>query len=113
LARDLRGGLAVSNRIDVSGRRLSLMDRNAGATVIDWARLGAREREILACLAQDGVQKAIALKFGLSPSTVSGRVRSAVKRLGMRSAAEMVRAYYAWSEERTAPQCPPNRLGER
>jgi DNA-binding CsgD family transcriptional regulator len=83
--------------MDIGDRRFAIMERKVVAATIDWNRLTCHERQIVASLANDESQKAIGFKLGLAPSTVSGAVASAMRRLGMRSAAQMVRAYCARS----------------
>jgi len=80
--------------VDADGMRRAVMSRNS-ARPIDWRRLGRAHRDVLALLAVGFAQKAIAIKLGLAPRTVSSVLASARRCLGFASLADLVRAYCA------------------
>jgi DNA-binding CsgD family transcriptional regulator len=77
---------------DVDGVRHVALQPAASRVAIDWSVLNGRERRVLALVAHGHAQKVIALRLGLSPTTVSAAFRSARRRLGFGSSNELVRA---------------------
>ncbi len=78
--------------VDAGGMRHAVMERNA-AKPVDWRILSPIHRDVLALVAGGFPQKAIAMKLGLAPSTVSGALQAAHKRLGFPSLGQLLRAY--------------------
>jgi len=83
--------------VDVGGLRHAVMSCEA-ATAIDWHVLTATHRNVLALMAAGFPQKVIAMKLGLAPSTVSGVLASAHRRLGFASLGQLLRAYCAFRD---------------
>jgi len=81
--------------LDEDGVRYVVIQVQLPRRTVDWFLLGAHEREILALIAGNWPQKAIAMKLGLSPSCVSDALRGARARLGFASRGRLVRAYCA------------------
>lgn len=76
----LAGRWSVVDRRDSDGKRLLLAIRNPPGSRDPWA-LNAREREIARLSAAGHELKFIAYELGLSPSTVHGHLRSALRKL--------------------------------
>jgi len=88
------GGWSPLASVDIGAVTYVAMRRSQSKTV-EWWTLGVRERSALGLTAQGLAQKVIAMKLGLAPSTVSGLLRSAHKRLGFTSPGQLLRAYCA------------------
>lgn len=69
--------------------------RLAPSTTVRWEALSMRERGLLGLMAQGFAQKVVAMKLGLAPSTVSGALQAALRRLGVASLARLLRGYCA------------------
>ena len=77
---------------DSDGTRHVAITRVASRAAVDWSLLTGRERRVLALVACGHAQKVIAMRLGLSPTTVSATFRAARDRLGFASSNELVRA---------------------
>jgi DNA-binding NarL/FixJ family response regulator len=80
--------------VDVRGLRHAVMSRDSTRS-IDWQVLSTTHRNVLALVVECFPQKAIALKLGMAPSTVSAALDSTRRRLGFDSLSQLVRAYCA------------------
>jgi DNA-binding CsgD family transcriptional regulator len=78
---------------DAAGMRHALMTARSDRRPIDWSRLRQRERDIFELLAHNHAQKSVAITLGLPPSSVSSVVRSAPAKVGLRTPAQLIRAY--------------------
>ena len=83
------GRWSLVDRFDTDGRRY-LVARKNEPDVKDPRALTSRERHVLAYAAMGQSLKLIAYSLGLSLSTVSVNRRSAMRKLGLRSHAEVV-----------------------
>src|SRR5690606_32615004 len=99
-ARDPAAGLAfwramvdgrwtLVERFDTDGKRLLLARKNAPAAVVHHA-LSAKERAIVERASLGGSLSHTAYELGLSGSTVSDALARAMKKLGVRTRAELV-----------------------
>lgn len=76
------GRWSLVDRFDSDGRRYLVARRNDPA--IPWpSTLSKRERQVAAFAALGHTNKRIAYTLGLSPSTISSHLRSAMRRLGV------------------------------
>lgn len=80
--------------VDAGGLRHAVMRRDS-AKAVDWLALNTVQRKALALTASGCPQKVIAMKLGLAPSTVSGALQIAHRRLGFGSLSQLLRAYCA------------------
>lgn len=78
------GRWSLVDRFDSDGRRYLIARRN-DPTVAWPSSLSERERQVAAFAALGHTNKRIAYTLGLSPSTVSSHLRSAMRRLGVES----------------------------
>jgi DNA-binding CsgD family transcriptional regulator len=83
--------------VDAGGLRHAVMRRDS-TRLLDWSLLSKVQRDVLTLTANDLPQKVIAMKLGLAPSTVSGALQIACKRLGFRSLGQLIRAYCAFMD---------------
>ncbi|MEZ4239238.1 MAG: LuxR C-terminal-related transcriptional regulator [Myxococcota bacterium] len=77
------GRWTVVEQFDVDGKRFLLARRPTGLT--------PREQQVTALVASGASNKEIAHALGLAPSTVSGALRAALRKLGLRHRLELVR----------------------
>jgi DNA-binding CsgD family transcriptional regulator len=87
--------------VDANRTRHAVMGLRLESWAIDWPSLSPRETQVLALTACNCPAKAIAVRLGLSPTSVSSAMRSARERLGLHSNSRLVRAYCASAQ--TAP----------
>lgn len=86
------GRWSLIDRFDSDGRRFVIARRN-DPSVPDPRALSERERQVLAYAALGHSNKRIAYALGLSPSTISTHLRSALRRLGQRDATRSLLAF--------------------
>jgi DNA-binding CsgD family transcriptional regulator len=86
----LQGEWSVVDHVDTDGKRLLLARRNRPA-VGDPGALTLRERQIVAYAALGHSIKFIGYELGLSPSTVSAHLKSALRKLRLRDRSELSR----------------------
>jgi DNA-binding CsgD family transcriptional regulator len=84
----LDGRVALVDRFDRDGRRFVVLRPCAPH---ERDALTVRERDVLASVALGHANKRIALDLGVSESTVSAALRSAARKLGVRSRVELAR----------------------
>jgi DNA-binding CsgD family transcriptional regulator len=80
--------------VDAGGLRHAVMSRGS-VRPVDWRLLTKSQRDVLELTANGFPQKVIAVKLGLAPSTLSGALQRAQKRLGVGSLGQLLRAYCA------------------
>jgi DNA-binding CsgD family transcriptional regulator len=80
------------DQCDSDGKRYVLARRNA-PDVRDPKALTGRERTVLAFAAMGHQDKCIGYLLGLAPSTISGHLRSAQRKLGLASRADLIRRF--------------------
>jgi DNA-binding NarL/FixJ family response regulator len=95
------GHWSLIDHFDTDGRRYLVARRN-DPDVRDPRALDARERQVLGYTALGASQKHIAYALGLSAATVTRASRSAMRKLGCTSAADVV-ALLAWAERGPEP----------
>jgi DNA-binding NarL/FixJ family response regulator len=95
------GRWSVVERFDSDGRRLFVARRNDPASR-EHRALDELERKLVALVALGHSQKMCAYEVGRSVSTVSALIRSATKKLGVRTRAELVALHGALVEEAAA-----------
>jgi DNA-binding CsgD family transcriptional regulator len=88
----LAGRWTVVDHRDRDGKRFLLAVANTPREQ-GLLSLSARERQILSRVTLAHPLKLVAYELGLSPSTVSGHVKSAVRKLGLRNVSEAVRLF--------------------
>jgi DNA-binding CsgD family transcriptional regulator len=86
----LAGRWVVVDRFETDGRRCFLLAEPAGEEGV-FASLGAQERRLVTLVAAGFSDKAMAVTLGIAPSTLSGVLRRAVAKMGLRSRVELVR----------------------
>jgi DNA-binding CsgD family transcriptional regulator len=80
--------------VDMDGTSHVVMRRVSDRRV-NWGELDMVQRDALALAAEGAAQKAIAMKLGMAPSTVSAVLTSACRRLEFPSLGQLLRAYCA------------------
>ena len=88
------GRWSLLDRFDTDGRRFLVARRN-DPEVTDPRALTLRERQVLAYTAMGHPVKLIAYSLGISVSTVSSGRRSAMRKLGLRTHADVARLFAA------------------
>lgn len=88
------GTWTLVDHCEVGGRRYLLARRNA-PSVRDPKALTGRERAVVSFAAVGHQDKYIGYLLGLSPSTVSGHLQSAQRKLGLTSRTELIRCLAA------------------
>jgi DNA-binding CsgD family transcriptional regulator len=88
------GRWSLFDRFDTDGRRF-LVARKNDPEVTDPRALTLRERQVLAYAAMGHPVKLIAYSLGISVSTVSSGRRSAMRKLGLRTHADVARLFAA------------------
>jgi DNA-binding CsgD family transcriptional regulator len=83
--------------VDSCGMRHTVMSCDS-AKAVNWQALSPMQRDVLALVADGSPQKVIAMKLGLAPSTVSGSLQGARKRLAFASLSQLLRAYCAFKD---------------
>jgi len=83
------GRWSIVERTESDGRRLLLARRNPPG-VLDPKALTQGERDVLACAARGHANKYIGYLLGVAPSTVSSRMESALRKLGLTSRREAI-----------------------
>jgi DNA-binding CsgD family transcriptional regulator len=86
------GRWSLVDRFDSDGRRFLIAHKN-DPDVTDPRALTLRERQVLAYAAMGHPLKLIAYSLGLSSSTVSGNRQRAMRKLGLRTHADVVRLF--------------------
>lgn len=88
------GRWTLVERVDTDGKRLVIAKRNQ-PTGVAHAALSPKERAILERAALGGSVRYVAYELGLPESTVSEALARAMKKLGVRSRAELVELHAA------------------
>jgi DNA-binding CsgD family transcriptional regulator len=86
------GRWSIVEHCDTDGKRLILARRNQ-ASVPQPAALNANERLVALYTSWGHSNKLIAYELGLSASTVSSLLRSALRKLGLSSRSELLRVF--------------------
>jgi DNA-binding CsgD family transcriptional regulator len=86
------GRWSLVEQFDSDGRRFMVARRN-DPQVTDPRALNLRERQVLAYLAMGQPPKLIAYSLGVSPSSVSTARQSAMRKLGLKTTADVVRLF--------------------
>jgi len=86
------GRWSLFDRFDTDGRRY-LIARKNDPDVTDLRALTLRERQVLAYAAMGHSLKLIAYSLGISTSTASGNRQAAMRKLGLRTHADVVRLF--------------------
>jgi DNA-binding CsgD family transcriptional regulator len=86
------GRWSLIEKFDSDGRRFMVARRN-DPQVTDPRALGIRERQVLAYVAMGHPAKLIAYSLGVSPSSVSTTRRTAMRKLGLKTTADVVRLF--------------------
>lgn len=97
------GRWTLLDRFESDGRRF-LVARENSPSVPDPLALTLRERQVVAFAALGHTNKLVAYSLGISPSTVSSSLKSAMKKLGLRSRVELVETFAALDGWQTGPQ---------
>ena len=84
----LAGGWSVAERVERDGKRYLLLTSGANNPALALSDL---ERDLLQRLATGRSNKQIGMELGLSDSTVSARLRDALRKLGFKSAVDYLR----------------------
>ncbi|MFT3914628.1 MAG: helix-turn-helix transcriptional regulator [Anaeromyxobacteraceae bacterium] len=88
------GRWSLVDHVEADGRRVILARRNPTG-VRDPRALSARERDVLAYVAQGHGNKQVAYALGLSKTTVAAHLRRAVAKLGLRTRRDAIRLFEA------------------
>jgi DNA-binding CsgD family transcriptional regulator len=86
------GRWSLIEQFDSDGRRFMVARRN-DPQVTDPRALNLRERQVLAYVAMGYPSKLIAYSLGVSPPSVSTARRTAMRKLGLRTTADVVRLF--------------------
>jgi DNA-binding CsgD family transcriptional regulator len=86
------GRWSLIEQFDSDGRRFMVARRN-DPQVADPRALGLRERQVLAYVAMGHPAKLIAYALGVSPSSVSTSRSTAMRKLGLKTTADIVRLF--------------------
>jgi DNA-binding CsgD family transcriptional regulator len=86
------GRWSLVEQFDSDGRRFLVARRN-DPQVTDPRALGLRERQVLAYVAMGHPAKLIAYALGVAPSLVSLTRRTAMRKLGLQTTADVVRLF--------------------
>jgi DNA-binding CsgD family transcriptional regulator len=86
------GRWSLIEQFDSDARRFMVARRN-DPQVADPRALGLRERQVLAYVAMGHPAKLIAYSLGVSPSSVSTTKRTAMRKLGLQTTADIVRLF--------------------
>jgi DNA-binding CsgD family transcriptional regulator len=86
------GRWSLIDQFDSDGRRFMVARRN-DPQVTDPRALNLRERQVLAYVAMGHPAKLIAYSLGVSPSSVSTTRRTAMRKLGLQTTADIVRLF--------------------
>jgi DNA-binding CsgD family transcriptional regulator len=86
------GRWSLIEQFDSDGRRFIVARRN-DPHVTDPRALGLRERQVLSYVAMGHPAKLIAYSLGVSPSSVSTTRRTAMRKLGLKTTADIVRLF--------------------
>jgi DNA-binding NarL/FixJ family response regulator len=86
------GRWSLVDHVEADGRRVVLARRNPPG-VRDPRALTARERDVLAHVAQGHGNKHVAYALGLSATTVATHLRRALRKLGLRSRRDAIRLF--------------------
>ncbi|MFO0584968.1 MAG: helix-turn-helix transcriptional regulator [Anaeromyxobacter sp.] len=93
------GRWSLVDHVEADGRRVILARRNPTG-VRDPRALTARERDVLAHVAQGHGNKHVAYALGLSATTVATHLRRALSKLGLRTRRDAIRLFEAAAEGR-------------
>jgi DNA-binding NarL/FixJ family response regulator len=85
----VEGDWSIVDRYDLAGRSYLVARKNA-PSVAKLRALTEQEREILTCAASGQSNKQIGYEVGLSIGSISSHVMSALRKMGLRSRAELV-----------------------
>ncbi|HEV3191123.1 MAG TPA: helix-turn-helix transcriptional regulator [Polyangiaceae bacterium] len=86
------GRWSLVEQFDSDGRRFLIARRN-DPQVTDPRALNLRERQVLAYIAMGQPAKLIAYSLGVSPSSISLTRRTAMRKLGLQTTADVVRLF--------------------
>jgi DNA-binding CsgD family transcriptional regulator len=86
------GRWSLVEQFDSDGRRFMVARRN-DPQVTDPRALGLRERQVLGYVAMGHPAQLIAYSLGVSPSSVSTARRTAMRKLGLQTTADVVRLF--------------------
>ncbi|MFO0585843.1 MAG: helix-turn-helix transcriptional regulator [Anaeromyxobacter sp.] len=86
------GRWSLVDHVESDGRRVILARRNPTG-VRDPRALSARERDVLAYVAQGHGNKEVAYALGLSKTTIAAHLRRAVAKLGLRTRRDAIRLF--------------------
>jgi DNA-binding NarL/FixJ family response regulator len=92
----VNGEWSVVDHVDTDGKRLIVARRNAPG-IAEPAALRGEERAVATLAALGHSSKLIAYELGRSESVISERLKSAVRKLGLRNRSELVRLVTARS----------------
>src|SRR5690606_6591183 len=92
------GRWSLVDRFESDGRRFFIARRNDPA-VGGPSELTKRERQVVGYAAQGHTNDHIAYTLGLAPSTVSTHLRRAMRRLGVRTPADLAALFAPPAEE--------------
>ncbi len=98
----IAGRWSLVEKFDSDGRRFMVARRN-DPQVADPRALNLRERQVLAYVAMGHSAKLIAYSLGVSPSLVSSARQTAMRKLGLRTTADVVRLF---------AEAPPSELSQ-
>jgi DNA-binding CsgD family transcriptional regulator len=88
---------------DGNGRRIVLVELTNEAASRPWHRLSAREKMIVAAVANGRSNREIAADLAISVSTVAGYLRSARKKLGGARRIDLVREWRSAAQADSRP----------
>jgi DNA-binding NarL/FixJ family response regulator len=95
----LNGEWSVIDHVDTDGKRFIVARRNAPG-VAEPTALRCEERAVAILAAFGHSSKLIAYELGRSESVISERLKSAVRKLGLRNRSELVRLLYSPPNDR-------------
>lgn len=90
------GTWSLVDHVDSDGRRYMVARHNEPAVAADRA-LTPREQQVVAFVAMGHADKLVAYELGLAESTVQSHLSSAMRKMGIPSRAELIRAVLALS----------------
>lgn len=99
----IEGRWSLIDHFDSDGRRFLVVRRN-DPQVPDPRALSLRERQVVAHVALGHSNKLCAYEMGLAPSTVAEHLKSALRKLGLRTRAELAHLLQAGSAKALRPR---------
>ena len=85
----VQGHCPVLDSFDAGGRHFVLIDANAHDSG-RWPELTRREHQVVACASLGESRKATGYRLGISPCHVSSVLKSAMRKLGVKTQAQLV-----------------------